>query len=167
MSASPWETLVAAHKNLQTVETPDHVPASHAAKAKSCVHRPEHVDVTTRTSHNDGFITIGAGFIVHGFSLFPARRFLIMHFRAGYSSIGEPQKITVYSPGRRRQFYNFIMSNGTFLIIVKLSGTYYEPWYLFRSFEKTYSKCSSCSRLVSQIRHIRSLREKRLRNASN
>ena len=125
---------------------PDHVPAGHTAKDKSCVHRPEHVDVTTRTSHNDGFITfitIGAGFIVHGFSLFPARRFLIMHFRAGYSSIGEPQKITVYSPGRRRQFYNFIVSNGTFLILVKLSGTYYEPWYLFRSYEKTYSKCSS------------------------
>ena len=107
------------------------------------LHRPDFVHVTTRTSHDDGFIKIGAGFIVHGFSLFPARRFLIMHFRAGYSSIGEPQKITMYSPGRRRQFYNFIVSNGTFLILVKLSGTYYEPWYLFRSYEKTYSKCSS------------------------
>ena len=108
----------------------DHVPASHAAKAKSCVHRPDFVHVTTRTSQDDGFIKIGAGFIVHGFSLFPARRFLIMHFRAGYSSIGEPQKITMYSPGRRRQFYNFIVSNGIFLILVKLSRTYYEPWYV-------------------------------------
>ena len=64
--------------------------------------------------HDGGFIEIGAGFIVHGFSLLPARRFLIMDFRAGYSSNGEPQKITMYSPGRRRQFYNFIVSNGTF-----------------------------------------------------
>ena len=88
-------------------------------------------------------IEIGAGFIVHGFSLFPAKRFLIMDFRAGYSSNGEPQKITMYSPGRRRQFYNFIVSNGTFLILVKLSITYYESWYLVPSFEKTYSKCSS------------------------
>ena len=126
-----------------TTRGADHGPVSHTAKAKSCVHRPDFVHVTTRTSQDDGFIKIGAGFIVHGFSLFPARRFLIMHFRAGYSSIGEPQKITMYSPGRRRQFYNFIVSNGTFLILVKLSGTYYEPWYLFRSYEKTYSKCSS------------------------
>ena len=121
----------------------DHVPASRAKKRFFCVHRSDFVHVTTRTSHDDGFIKIGAGFIVHGFSLFPARRFLIMHFRAGYSSIGEPQKITMYSPGRRRQFYNFIVSNGTFLILVKLSGTYYEPWYLFQSYEKTYSECSS------------------------
>ena len=112
-------------------------------KRNFCVHRPDFVHVKTRTPHFDSFIKIGAGFIVHGFSLFPARRFLIMHFRAGYSSIGEPQKITMYSPGRRRQFYNFIVSNGTFLALVKLSGTYYEPWYLFRSYEKTYSKCSS------------------------
>ena len=69
--------------------------------------------------------------------------FFIMDFRAGYSSTGEPQKITMYSPGRRRQFYNFIVSNGTFLILVKLSITYYESWYLVPSFEKTYSKCSS------------------------
>jgi len=119
------------------------VPASRTTKFHFCVHRSDFVHVTARTSHDDGFIEIGAGFIVHGFSLFPARRFLIMHFRAGYSSIGEPQKITMYSPGRRRQFYNVIVSNGIFLILVKLSGTYYEPWYLFRSYEKTYSKCSS------------------------
>ena len=121
----------------------DQGPASHTSKRNFWAHRPDFVNVTTRTSQDDGFIKIGAGFIVHGFSLFPARRFLIMHFRAGYSSIGEPQKITMYSPGRRRQFYNFIVSNGTFLALVKLSGTYYEPWYLFRSYEKTYSKCSS------------------------
>jgi hypothetical protein len=80
---------------------------------------------------------------VHGFSLFPTRRFLIMDFRVRYSPIGDTQKITMYSQGQRRQFYNFIVSKETFLIIVKLSRTYYEPWYLFRSYEKTYSKCSS------------------------
>ena len=122
---------------------PDHVLASHTTFFNFQVHRSDFVHVTTRTSHDDGFIEIGAGFIVHGFSLFPARRFLIMDFRAGYSSTGEPQKITMYSPGRRRQFYNFIVSNGTFLILVKLSITYYESWYLVPSFEKTYSKCSS------------------------
>ena len=40
-------------------------------------------------------------------------------------------------------FTIFIVSNGTFLILVKLSITYYESWYLVPSFEKTYSKCSS------------------------
>ena len=85
----------------------DHVPASRTTKFHVCVHRSDFVHVTTRPSQHDGFIEIGAGFIVHGFSLFPARRFLIMDFRAGYSSTGEPQKITMYSPGRRRQFYNF------------------------------------------------------------
>ena len=114
----------------------DHVPASRANFFHFCVHRSDFVHVTTRTSHDDGFIEIGAGFIVHGFSLFPARRFLIMDFRAGYSSTGEPQKITMYSPGRRRQFYNFIVSNGTFLILVKLSITFYESWYLVPSYEK-------------------------------
>ena len=85
----------------------DHVPVSQTTKVDFQVHRSDFVHVTTRTSHYDGFIEIGAGFIVHGFSLFPARRFLIMDFRAGYSSTGEPQKITMYSPGRRRQFCNF------------------------------------------------------------
>ena len=118
------------------LDATDHGPVSHTRKRNFCGHRSDFVHVTTRTSHDNGFSKIGAGFIVHGFSLFPARRFLIMHFRAGYSSIGEPQKITMYSPGRRRHFYNFIVSNGTFLILVKLSGTYYEPWYLFRSYEK-------------------------------
>ena len=106
-------------------------------------------------SHDDGFIKIGAGFIVHGFSLFPARRFLIMDFRAGYSSIGEPQKITMYSPGRRRQFYNFIVSNGTFLILVKLSITYYESWYSSTwclHSKKRILNVRACSRLVSHIR---------------
>ena len=92
----------------------DHVLASHTTFFNFQVHRSDFVHVTTRTSHDDGFIEIGAGFIVHGFSLFPARRFLIMDFRAGYSSTGEPQKITMYSPGRRRQFYNFIVSNEHF-----------------------------------------------------
>jgi hypothetical protein len=121
------------------------------------LHRPDFVDVTTRTAHDNGFIKISAGFIVHGFSLFPARRFLIMDFRTGYSSIGEPQKITMYSPGRRRQFYNFILSNGTFLIIVKLLRSFYEPWYMFRSYKKRILNVRVCSRLVSQTRHIRSL----------
>ena len=58
---------------VRTVPLTDHVPVSHAAKDKSCVHRPERVDVTTRTSHNDGFITIGAGFIEYDSSLYPAR----------------------------------------------------------------------------------------------
>ena len=40
-------------------------------------------------------------------------------------------------------FTIFIVSNGTFLILVKLSITYYESWYLVPSYEKTYSKCSS------------------------
>ena len=40
-------------------------------------------------------------------------------------------------------FTIFIVSNGTFLILVKISITYYESWYLVPSFEKTYSKCSS------------------------
>jgi hypothetical protein len=99
-----------------------------------------HID---QTSHHIGFITIGAGFIEHDSSLYLARRFLILDFRIGYSSIGETQKITMYSPRRRSQFYIFIVSNGTFLIIVKLSITYYEPWHPFRSYEKSYSKCSS------------------------
>ena len=28
-------------------------------------------------------------------------------FTTGYSSIGEPQKISLYPVGRKRQFYNF------------------------------------------------------------
>ena len=33
-------------------------------------------------------------------------------FTTGYSSIGEPQKIPIYPVGRKRQFYNCILSNG-------------------------------------------------------
>jgi hypothetical protein len=40
--------------------------------AQNHVHRPDFVDVTTRTSHHDGFIKIGAGFIEHDSSLYPA-----------------------------------------------------------------------------------------------
>ena len=58
----------------------DHVLASHTTFFNFQVHRSDFVHVTTRTSHDDGFIEIGAGFIVHGFSLFPARRFFYNGF---------------------------------------------------------------------------------------
>ena len=72
--------------------------------AQNRVHRPDIVDVTTRTStsHDDGFIKIGVGFIVHDSSLYPARTEKTIfnagfsYSSTGYSSIGEPQKFTAY-----------------------------------------------------------------------
>ena len=61
-------------------EGTDHVLASHTTFFNFQVHRSDFVHVTTRTSHHDGFIEIGAGFTVHGFSLFPARRFFYNGF---------------------------------------------------------------------------------------
>ena len=64
----------------QLYSSTDHVLASHTTFFNFQVHRSDFVHVTTRTSHDDGFIEIGAGFIVHGFSLFPARRFFYNGF---------------------------------------------------------------------------------------
>ena len=101
---------------------PDHVLASRTEKTKSCVHRSDFVHVTTRTSHDHGFIEIGAGFIVHGFSLF--RQTI---FNNGFSCWIQFNRRTsenhyVFTRTKKAvlQFYSV---KWTFLILVKFHTT--------------------------------------------